>query len=229
MSAHESTRASDVAARQVERIVEAAQDAAAGIREQAREELEAARRRGEADRERIAADAHRTGERELNGARKQAIALAEDARGEAQAVVADAQREAAQVREQTQRAVQGRVTAAEQAAGEVMAEAEALSGGMLEEQANRMLRDVQAAHRRMQADLRVGPGGSAPGERAGPVEAGPRVPAVRDSLPGARPARPPRPQEPADGAEPERSPTPARRRPNPFEDLEPPPWTGRES
>jgi len=61
------------------------------------------------------------------------------------------------------RRAQGEQTAsARQACADVLAEAEALSAGMrrlgetLGSQAERMLRDVQAAHRQMQADLRVG-------------------------------------------------------------------------
>ena len=68
------------------------------------------------------------------------------------------------MREQTRRAVEGRVAGAEKAAAEVLEEARALSGGLrqlgksLEDHADRILRDVQAAHKRMQADLRVGLG-----------------------------------------------------------------------
>lgn len=212
MSAGEPTSTADRAARQVERIVEAAQEAAGSIREQAREELELARQQAEREREKLRADARRDSDRELNESRKQAIALAQDARREADAALAAAKRESEQLREQTQRAVQGRVTAAQKAADEVLAEARALSGGMrqlgstLSEQADRMLRDVQAAHKRMQADLRIGPSEPPAGRSAGP----PADPADTDSVSAPR------------------SSTPARLRANPFEDLDPPSWVARD-
>lgn len=233
MSARDSTSTADVAARQVERIVEAAQEAATSIRDQAREELELARQQAERDRERVRAEAKRDGERELNESRKQATALAQDARRDAEAMVEDAQRQAAQLREQTRRAVEGRVSGARQAADEVLAEAEALSGGMrqlgatLSAQADRMLRDVQAAHKRMQADLRIGPS-DAPGGR---VVARAAATQETGDTSGEAPARSaPRVEGGASddsGAE-ARSSTPARRRANPFEDIDPPSWVARE-
>ena len=151
MSASPSSRPSDIAARQVEQIVLAAQDAADQIRNQAEAELEA-----------IRVDARRKAESELNQARKDAILLTEDARRDAELIIGDAQAQSDELREKTQRAVKGRVAAAEVAAAEVLDEAKALSAGLnqlarsLSDQAERILRDVQAAHTRMQADLRIG-------------------------------------------------------------------------
>jgi hypothetical protein len=211
MSTPGTSRAADLAAQHVEQIVAAAEQAAEQIREQGR----------------------RDAERELQEARKQALAVGHDARDEAKKVVSDAEQEADQLREQTRRAVEGRVAAAEQAAAEVLEEAQTLSAGMrrlgqsLGNQAERMLRDVQAAHRRMQADLRVAPS------------------ADLDSRPARRrtsspPAAPP-PSEEGDqaglseseriiaAAEAAREGRPAAPRPrrggsNPFDDLDVPNW-----
>ena len=152
MSASPSKRASDLVAQQVEQIVAAAQQAADQIRREAEEE-----------RESIRADARRQGESDLNRARKEAILLSEDARRDAELIVGDARAQSDELREKTQRAVKGRVAAAEVAAAEVLDEAKALSAGLnqlarsLGEQAERILREVQTAHQRMQADLRIGP------------------------------------------------------------------------
>ena len=100
-----------------------------------------------------------------------------------------AKKESDQIREQTQRAVDGRVAAAEKAAAEVLEEARALSGGLrqlgrsLEEQADRILRDVTAAHKRMQADLRIGPGRRAPSR---PSPRPPASPTARRGPPANR-------------------------------------------
>ncbi len=82
--------------------------------------------------------------------------------------MADARREAAELREKTRRASEEQTAAAKKASAEVLSEAQALSAGLrrlgesLGSQAERILRDVQAAHRRMQADLRVESGAGAP-------------------------------------------------------------------
>ncbi|MDQ3645241.1 MAG: hypothetical protein M3356_07040, partial [Actinomycetota bacterium] len=171
MSSRPTTRASDVAARQVEQIVAAAQEAASQIREDARGELDEIRDRGE-----------REVEQERDRARKEAILLTQDARRDAEGILADADAEATQLREQTERAVQGRVAAAEKAAAEVLEEARALSAGLqqlgrsLESQADRILRDVSAAHRQMQADLRI----------AGAVDRAPDRPPARSEPPTGR-------------------------------------------
>ena len=202
MSARPTTRASDVAARQVEQIVNAAQEAAEQIREEARRELVEIRKRGEGEVE-----------KELNRARKEAILLTQEARRDAEDILKDANAEATRLRESTERAVQGRVASAEKAAAEVLAEARVLSGGLqqlgrsLEEQANRILRDVTAAHKKMQADLRI----ASPAERA-----------VTASGPEQEPARPAA-RLAADASSPRQA-EPSRRRRNPFEDIEVPTW-----
>jgi hypothetical protein len=222
------SRASDLAAQQVEQIVAAAQDAADRIRDEAQAERKETREQSKRDTARMrdkaraeieaARQKHKDqAEAELNEARKQAVMLGQDARREAEGLVQDAQEEAERVREQTRRAVEGRVAAAEQAAAQVLEEAQALSGGLrqlgrsLEDQADRILRDVQAAHKRMQADLRVESGGGAP-----PTPIPDRI----------RERQRPR----ADGApaagereEPRR----AREGDNPFDELEVPSWTRR--
>jgi hypothetical protein len=144
--------AAEIAARQVESIVAAAQEAAEQLKEEARREADEIRVRGSED-----------AQRELERVRKQAVELDRDTRGEGERLLADARREADQLREQTRRAVEGRVASAEEAAARVLAEARTLSTGLrqlgasLSEQGERILREVQAAHRRMQADLRIGP------------------------------------------------------------------------
>jgi cell division septum initiation protein DivIVA len=160
--------AADRAAGQVEQIVGAAQKAADQIVSDAR-----------AERDKLIAAGRKDVEKELEAARKEAILLTQDARRDVEDMIGDAKREAADLRAQTDRAVEGRVANAEKAAAEVLAEARALTGGLrqlgrsLEEQAEKILRDVQAAHKRMQADLRVGPslardGGSEPDLRLPP-------------------------------------------------------------
>ena len=174
-------RASELAASKVEEIVAAAGEAAAKIRESAEAEVGQIRADAEKQAERIREEAKQEGDEELNEARKAAIIYGQDARREAESLVGDAKKESEQIREQTQRAVEGRVVAAEKAAAEVLEEARALSGGLrqlgrsLEEHADRILRDVTAAHKRMQADMRIGPGSASaePREPAAPARARP--------------------------------------------------------
>jgi hypothetical protein len=149
------SRAAELAAQQVESIVSAAQAAADEVKLQAEQEAEAIRAQG---RQEAGA--------ELERARTEAVQLGQEARKDAKSLVDDAERESAQIREQTQRAVEGKVADAEERAEQVLAEAETLSTGLrrlgetLSDQGGRILRDVQSAHRRMQADLRVAPSGS---------------------------------------------------------------------
>ena len=184
-------RASDLAAQQVEQIVSAAQEAAEEIRREARLEQEDLRRWAQEDGDEVVEKARREAEKLLEQARKQAVLLGTDARREAEALVADAQMESARTREQTQHAVEGRVAAAENAAADVLEEARALSGGLrllgksLEDHAERILRDVTAAHKRMQADLRVG--GTRAGEPAGAMPAA--ADRAADGAPRSAPAR----------------------------------------
>lgn len=208
--------ASELAARQVEQIVAAAQAAADEIRAEAAEERKEQREQGKRDAERVIQKARDQGEAELNESRKNAVMLGQDARREAEATLTDAKEESEKVREQTRRAVEGRVASAEKAASQVLEEAQALSGGLrqlgraLEDHAEKILHDVQAAHKRMQADLRVESGGGA-------------IP-----LPASRPRQP----EPArrrstqvDEARESRQSRSPRERANPFEDLDVPRWS----
>jgi hypothetical protein len=217
MSTRGTSRAADLAAQQVEQIVEAAEQAAEQIRESAR------------------AEGLRDAERELDSARKEALALGQEARREAKELVENAQWDSDQIREQTQRAVEGRVASAEKAAAEVLEEARILHNGMrrlgeaLGDSAERILRDVHAAHKRMQADLRVSSSiEPAPRQRITESRARPSEPR---SSPGsadlseseriiaaAEAARP-------GGERPERRPS---RRANPFDDLDVPSWVGRD-
>jgi hypothetical protein len=150
MNENPSPSAAETAAQQVEAIISAAEAAAEGIRSDARLEGQDHHRLAAKEADEIRAEARRDAAKELEAARTQAIRLGEDAKKEADTL-----------REQTRRAVEGRVAGAEKAADEVLAEARALSGGLrrlgqsLSEQAERILRDVQAAHKRMRGELRV--------------------------------------------------------------------------
>ena len=203
MSAQPRTRASDLAARQVEQIVGAAQEAAAQIEAVAQRELEDLRDRAQREGEQLREQATRDSETELNAARKEAILLTEEAKRDAEKILSDAKSESAKLREQTEIAVQGRTASAEKAAADVLEEARALSGGLtqlgrsLESQAERILREVTAAHKRMQGELRIESGGSlAPAEEPLAAEA-----------PGERPPR-----------------RLSGRRANPFNEIDVPSW-----
>lgn len=217
MSAHRPS-ASEHAARQVEQIVTAAQAAAEQIEADAVEERKEQRAQGKRDADRVIQKARDQGEAELNESRKQAVMLGQDARREAEQTVADAREESERVREQTKRAVEGRVATAEQAAAQVLSEAQALSGGLrqlgraLEDHAEKILHDVQAAHKRMQADLRVESGGGAS-----------PLPASRPRQPEPAPAR--RRSTQVDGTQDARQSRSPRERANPFEDLDVPRWS----
>lgn len=210
--------ASELAARQVEQIVAAAQAAADEIKAEAAEERKEQREQGKRDAERVIQKARDQGEAELNESRKSAVMLGQDARREVEATLTDAKEESEKVREQTRRAVEGRVASAEKAASQVLEEAQALSGGLrqlgraLEDHAEKILHDVQAAHKRMQADLRVESGGGAS-----------PPPASRPRQPEPAPAR--RRSTPVDGAQESRQSRSPRERPNPFEDLDVPRWS----
>jgi len=151
----------DLVAEQVESIVAAAQEAAEGIRKQAKLEVQEREKLANQEGETIRAEARRDATRELDSARRKAARMGEDARQEAQTLLEESRAEANELREHTRREVAGRVEAAEHASEEVLAEARALSGGLrrlgksLGEQAERILRDVEAAHKRMRADLRA--------------------------------------------------------------------------
>jgi hypothetical protein len=199
--------AADRAAAQVEQIVAASQAAAEQMLKEARAE----------GRELVAA-ARASAEDELERARKEAILLGEEAKRDADELLTDAKREAEALRSQTDDAVAGRIAAAEKAAAEVLAEARALTGGLrqlgrsLEEQAERILRDVSAAHKRMQADLRVGPSLGSP------------EPAPARTRPEDRPDREPRSSRGAAARERAASP----RRDSPLDQFEVPAWVAPE-
>ena len=86
-----------------------------------------------------------------------------------------------------------------------------LSGGLtqlgrsLESQAERILREVTAAHKRMQADLRIQSGGS-------------------DAPAAAPPAEEPSIERPRTSVERPEPRTPSRMRANPFSELDVPSW-----
>jgi hypothetical protein len=211
---HPASRAADLAARQVEQIVEAAQLAAERIKldaqqaaeqRQAAAEAELAKRREvlEAEVAQLRADATRETEKQRT-----------DAAAEAKELRDNALKEAARLGDQSQSEAAERVAIAEKAADEALADARAISSGLrrlgqsLEDYAERILRDVQAGHRRLRGDLRIAGGGApaTPGERA-------------------------RRAAPADGSVPEAGETPApgrRRRTNPFDEIDLPSWVGRD-
>lgn len=215
MSANPGQRASDLAAEQVEQIVSAAHAAAEEMRNEA--ELDSRDIRSAAQREGQEAveSARRSVSEELAKARKQAIVLGRDARRDADALLGDAKEEADEIREKARRAVDGRVAAAERAAAEVLEEARALSSGLhqlgkaLEDHAERILRDVTAAHKRMRSELRVGGALGGVGE-------------TRVAGPGSEGHGPNDPGSSEVGA------TSRPKRRNPFEEIEVPPWVGPE-
>ena len=202
-----SSRAAELAAQQVESIVEAAQQAAQDIQaeterrlEQERAALEAefaSRRQAlEEEVEKLRADAQREADAEREAAHAEAVRQAHEAEVEARKVREDARREAAE-----------RVAAAEKAADEALADARAMSSGLrrlgqtLEEHAERILRDVQAGHKRLRGDLRVVSGAPA----AEPVERR-RGPRAADDPPTG----------------------PRSRRANPFDEIDVPDWVARD-
>ncbi|MDQ4047954.1 MAG: hypothetical protein M3131_01015 [Actinomycetota bacterium] len=230
MSGTPRPRASELAAEQVEQIVSAAQSAAEEIRREARLEQEGLRRSAEEDADALRKEARREAELVLEQARSEAVLLGTDARRDAEALLKDAREESARIREQSQRAVDGRVAAADKAAGDVLEEARALSAGLrqlgrsLEDHAERILREVTSAHRRMQADLRVegtrtGEPATAKSPTAKPARpAGARF-APRDELATSR-------RDEASAADRDGLPGKHRGR-SPLENLEVPPWVAQ--
>jgi Skp family chaperone for outer membrane proteins len=216
MSAHNSaSKAAEIAARQVEQIVDAAQLAAEQIKLDADKaaqerravvEAELAKRREavEAEVEKLRADATREAEKERGEAASASKELRESAAAEAKRLGDQSQTEAAE-----------RIAVAEKAADEALADARAISSGLrrlgqsLEDYAEKILRDVQAGHRRLRGDLRIAGGGApaTPGERARRAE--PR----EETAKATRPA-------PSSG---ERS---SRGRGSPFEEIDVPSWVG---
>lgn len=139
MNERSPSRAAEISARQVESIVSAAEIAAEGLRGDARRDAELMRRKAEAEVEEILAAARREGERLLEEARQRVAELEREGRRELAA-----QRESAR-----------------HAADDMLAEARAVHSGLrqlgnsLSSQAERMLRDIQATHRRMEGQLRA--------------------------------------------------------------------------
>ena len=168
MSPDPSTRAAELAARQVEAIVAAAQEAAEKIRAEAERERAAIVEDAEGEATRTRERSRRDAEAEIERARVAASKVADDARTEADERLSAAQQEAEQ-----------RVTTAQRAADEALTDARAMSHGLrrlgaaLGDQAERILRDVQAAHKRLSADLRVAGGVSTRSAAAAPVRAEP--------------------------------------------------------
>jgi hypothetical protein len=149
------SKAADIAARQVEQIVEAAQLAADRLHVDGEKEL--------ADRRR---------EVEKEGAR-----IRSEAKEEAQKALDDARVEALKITEEARKKAEDRVETAEKAADEALADAKAMSEGLrrlasaLESHAQGILRDVQAGHRELRAELRLAGGGGAGGGSKIPQEA----------------------------------------------------------
>jgi hypothetical protein len=221
MSTHNSaSKAAELAARQVEQIVEAAQLAAEQIKLDAGKAAQERRDAVEAE----LAKQREAIEGEVSKLRAEASAAAEKERSEAAAeskkVRDDALKQAAELGQQSQTEAAERVAVAEKAADEALADARAISSGLrrlgqsLEEYAERILRDVQAGHRRLRGDLRIAGGGppATPGERA-----------RRAAGTEPEPADSPRASGATSGAK------PGPRGANPFEDIDLPDWVERES
>jgi hypothetical protein len=223
MSERESaSKAAEMAARQVEQIVEAAQLAAEQIKVKA--EQDAVERRNAVEAE--LAKQREAVEAEIAKLRGDATAEAEkekaEATEEAGRVREEAALAAAALTEQARTEATERVTAAETAADEALADARAISSGLrrlgqsLEVYAENILRDVQAGHRRLRGDLRVAGGGppATPGERARRAASAETGGSFGDTEPEATGKR---------GAGAARG---GRR--SPFEEIDVPEWVGRD-
>lgn len=221
---HEATgsKAAEIAAQRVESIVAAAEQSATDLTDEAGRQAEEIRAKARAD-----------AERELEQARRKAVELDRDARKSANAQLEAAKKDAQQLREQTRRQIDGRVAAAEEAAAEVLEEARVLSSGLrqlgslLQSQGERILRDVQAAHKRMQADLRVKLPEAEPstsGTEASPRRSSPLPDSDSRATPEERAAL-----ERAASQLRDTTGGPARQsgRDNPFDDLDVPRWVER--
>ena len=131
--------AAELAAGQVAAIVTAAEQAANEIA---------------ANAEREARELEREAEREVKKTRQ-------DAQVELDKLKEEAQAEAVKIGEIARREADERIAAAQVAADQALDQAQAISAGLrqlgasLEGQAERILRDVQAGHRRLMGDLRM--------------------------------------------------------------------------
>jgi cell division septum initiation protein DivIVA len=221
MAAQTPSGAAERASREVESILAAAEAAAEQLKADARE-----------DAKEMLAESRRRAEQALEEARTQAIEIDRTARREAKQQLDGAEKDSAQIREQTRRAIEGRVAEAEQAAAQVLEEAQTLSSGLrrlgesLGDQGERILREVQAAHKQMQADLRVAPEEPRRASRLGPSgrPLEPRRARPRGTGRAEELAATVREAEAGRGAAP---PAGERSRGNPFEDLDVPDWVGR--
>jgi vacuolar-type H+-ATPase subunit E/Vma4 len=203
------SKAAELAARQVEEILTAAEAAAEQIKQEAHDEVAGA-----------VTEARQRAAQIEQRARDQAIEFDEDSRREAERVLAEAKRRAKQIREQTKRSVAGRVERADAAADEMVGHAEALSDGLrglgelLTDQGERILREVRAARRELRARMEAG------------IEGDADAPARREP-PAARPQREPDRRDSSEPPEPRRA-NGARRgrfvRDGESEDLAPPSW-----
>lgn len=150
MSDGAASRAAELAAQQVESIVAAAQQAAEGLKEEA--QREAAQKRRDAERD---AGTTRT------EARDEASKWLDIARREADEITAEARKQSGE-----------RVANAQEAADEMLGNAKTVATGLrrlgesLSDQADRILRDVHAAHKQMTGDLRIASAGPGPEPRA---------------------------------------------------------------
>ena len=208
------SRAAELAAQQVEQIVEAAQLAAEQIKLDAAAAAEKRRAALESEYAQKGEQLQAQVAKLREDASRQAEKERSDADAESKQVRDDALKEAARLGQQAQEEAAERVAIAEQAADEALADARAISSGLrrlgqsLEEYAERILRDVQAGHRRLRGDLRIAGGSpAAPGERTRPSGS--------DESRGA-----------AAEAAPSRS--GGRRGPNPFDDIDVPSWVARD-
>jgi len=223
MAAHSPTGAAERASREVESIIAAAEAAAEQLKADARSEAKE-----------VLGEGRRRAEQALEEARTHAIEIDRVARRKAKQHLGEAEKDSAQIREQTRRATEGKVLEAEKAAAQVLEEARTLSTGLrrlgesLSDQGERILRDVQAAHKRMQADLRVAPADE-PQRGRRPVPSGRPLEPQR-----SRPRETNRAEElaatvrQAEARRSEGPPARERSRDNPFEDLDVPDWLGRD-
>jgi hypothetical protein len=194
MSTSSSSKAADLAARQVEQIVEAARLAADRLEVEADREIADRKRELEKEGDRIRTEATRDADKAREDARVEALKISEEARKKADE----------------------RIEAAEKAADEALADAKAMSAGLrrlashLEHQAEQILRDVQAGHRQLRADLRVASGAGPGGGSALDREEAARIETARRAVSGGRRR------------------ASSSSRDNPFDDIDVPNWVGPE-
>jgi hypothetical protein len=159
-----SSKAAEIAARQVQAIVEAAQNAAEQITQRAEDEIVARRAELEAEFEKRRVESEADIERRRAKAESDAEKVRSSAEAEAKRRREHAEEEAKRINETARREAADRVAAAGQAADEALADARAMHAGLrrlgesLSDYAERILRDVQAGHKRLRNDLRIASG-----------------------------------------------------------------------